>query len=776
MESVRETERESDQWTYVSPRRKRVSRLDRGKADNNKTTTASSDRTTTCYVNNLPEDISEKEMARTFERWGNVVDVYIAKKRNKAGRIFGFVRYEEVRNEKWLEDRLKDVWFGSYKVWVNISKYGRHQNKNFRRQHKVEKAQGSRKKIQGNNYTNRDQKFRQGQSIRKEGMTYAEATTNTPGKRNTEVRRREGLTQNIEDIQEDRQRSHRAGVGKEDTGLSITINEEEMVWAKQGYVGFVKKVEEIHLIQHRLEEEGINSVKVIPMGGERVFLKANENEDFRMLVNESQQVFQQLFSFVREWKPRDVGGDRYVWIRIFGIPVHAWSKKTFSLLTISLGSLIEIDQTTEEMERLDMARLLVRTPMMEFINKMIKVKINNESFPIRITEETCDCAFEEEMVSCVENSVDEDDRSIDSEGTCIPASMASMEDEETLNRIEENYQQLMGEAQKGDTINGGEEKHPENGEDTHESRGKETPREPTLLINEVEENLKEGGEIKDSVGKELTNEPVEVRDRLEENMTRTPGDITEKDIGPAHEASPQRQSGEYEAQNITSRDKLLQRGDIEKDNEICEGPSHNNKDSVVPHMLSKINEAQLQDQPIEGTNIGATVRDPSESNEPQDQGQKCEQGGYKCVKESTAKDKNSRVVDDDRQDCSEHGEKSSRPGEEATSHSCKERRKRRIAILKEKKKTFKKKKTEASKCTCNQRTRTQKQNISKLELLVENNEMERKNWKILHGSAKEIAKDVWDLGKDFGLMHKGEEGEILQELTMETNEGDGAQQ
>jgi hypothetical protein len=59
---------------------------------------------------------------------------------------------------------------------------------------------------------------------------------------------------------------------------------------------------------------------------------------------------------------------------------------------------------------------------------------------------------------------------------------------------------------------------------------------------------------------------------------------------------------------------------------------------------------------------------------------------------------------------------------------------------------------------------------------VENNEMERKNWKILHGSAKEIAKDVWDLGKDFGLMHKGEEGEILQELTMETNEGDGAQQ
>jgi hypothetical protein len=32
---------------------------------------------------------------------------------------------------------------------------------------------------------------------------------------------------------------------------------------------------------------------------------------------------------------------------------------------------------------------------------------------------------------------------------------------------------------------------------------------------------------------------------------------------------------------------------------------------------------------------------------------------------------------------------------------------------------------------------------------------------------------VWDIGKDFGLVHKGEEGEILQELITEVKGTEG---
>lgn len=35
---------------------------------------------------------------------------------------------------------------------------------------------------------------------------------------------------------------------------------------------------------------------------------------------------------------------------------------------------------------------------------------------------------------------------------------------------------------------------------------------------------------------------------------------------------------------------------------------------------------------------------------------------------------------------------------------------------------------------------------------------------MLHKGAKEVAKDIWDLGKEYGIVHRGKEGEILQEM------------
>lgn len=56
-----ENERECDRWTIVSPRIRRRNIRDQDKTDK--------DKTTTCYVNNLPEDNNKKEVERVFEKW-----------------------------------------------------------------------------------------------------------------------------------------------------------------------------------------------------------------------------------------------------------------------------------------------------------------------------------------------------------------------------------------------------------------------------------------------------------------------------------------------------------------------------------------------------------------------------------------------------------------------------------------------------------------------------------------------------------------------------------
>lgn len=55
--------------------------------------------------------------------------------------------------------------------------------------------------------------------------------------------------------------------------ISITISGDEMEWAKKGYIGYVWVLDDISILQQRLVDEGVVSMKIIPMGGERGFLE-----------------------------------------------------------------------------------------------------------------------------------------------------------------------------------------------------------------------------------------------------------------------------------------------------------------------------------------------------------------------------------------------------------------------------------------------------------------------------------------------------------------------
>lgn len=72
-------------------------------------------------------------------------------------------------------------------------------------------------------------------------------------------------------------------------------------------------------------------------GGEKVFLKIDEDRDFRELVKESNLFFNKWLSMARAWETRDVTSTRYIWCRIYGASLHVWMKKVFSILTTYFG-------------------------------------------------------------------------------------------------------------------------------------------------------------------------------------------------------------------------------------------------------------------------------------------------------------------------------------------------------------------------------------------------------------------------------------------------------
>jgi hypothetical protein len=52
-------------------------------------------------------------------------DVYLARKRNVNGGVFGFVRYSKVKDVEKLLKAINNVWFGDWKVVAKVASFDR---------------------------------------------------------------------------------------------------------------------------------------------------------------------------------------------------------------------------------------------------------------------------------------------------------------------------------------------------------------------------------------------------------------------------------------------------------------------------------------------------------------------------------------------------------------------------------------------------------------------------------------------------------------------------
>ncbi|KAL4583320.1 hypothetical protein LXL04_007890 [Taraxacum kok-saghyz] len=77
------------------------------------------------YVNNLPRDTFKKELWAPCAALGNLVDIYIAGRKDASGSFFAFVRYQNPADADSIVYGLNDVTCSGRKLSANIAKHGR---------------------------------------------------------------------------------------------------------------------------------------------------------------------------------------------------------------------------------------------------------------------------------------------------------------------------------------------------------------------------------------------------------------------------------------------------------------------------------------------------------------------------------------------------------------------------------------------------------------------------------------------------------------------------
>nr|GEW81979.1 RNA-directed DNA polymerase, eukaryota, reverse transcriptase zinc-binding domain protein [Tanacetum cinerariifolium] len=85
---------------------------------------------TSVFVINFPEQFSSRDLWRTCQVYGRVVDAFIPNRRSRTGLRFGFVRFIQLKDVDRLVGNLCTIWVDHHRLHANVARFQRPSLKN----------------------------------------------------------------------------------------------------------------------------------------------------------------------------------------------------------------------------------------------------------------------------------------------------------------------------------------------------------------------------------------------------------------------------------------------------------------------------------------------------------------------------------------------------------------------------------------------------------------------------------------------------------------------
>jgi hypothetical protein len=324
--------------------------------------------TTTFFFTNFPERYGAKAVFNAFHNIGEVMEVVIPAKRDKGGRRFGFARFDQVSDLAKLESDLDNLVFGGVKISANLSRFqrsdggamesgrkGRSRSKlpqHSDRPHFRPRSKSIALNKRSLSFVSRDHK----------SFSYAQAV-------------RKGDVSN-------------RGSFKQKVFLSYEAEKNAIDKYAKAFVGVAANPGMTYNIQNAFHAQGYFGVKVTPLGSNLALLEGQEEGEVEALMEDAKDWLVQWFKEIRPWNPKDIDTERLVWLRIYGIPIHAWCDDFFAKVSRPWGCFLNTDHVTSKKFTMDAARLLIRTSCQKPVDEFIDVNINDEIFHLRVIEDS----------------------------------------------------------------------------------------------------------------------------------------------------------------------------------------------------------------------------------------------------------------------------------------------------------------------------------------------------------------------------------------------------
>jgi hypothetical protein len=189
---------------------------------------------------------------------------------------------------------------------------------------------------------------------------------------------------------------------------------DDVEWARCGVVATIANGDAGPVVRRRLGDAGFKGLDLIHLGGARVLVRSQDGTDVMPILDGAKEFFSMCFSHWVRWEMMDIPFQRGAWVRLYGIPLHAWNDNFFKLCVMDCGRFLRTDGYTAAKDRLDFARVLIATSAMAVIKKVEHLLVDGSLVGVQIVEEwgfelgDDACLLEEDTVSKASQAADDD--------------------------------------------------------------------------------------------------------------------------------------------------------------------------------------------------------------------------------------------------------------------------------------------------------------------------------------------------------------------------------
>ncbi|MFS7980195.1 putative RNA recognition motif domain, nucleotide-binding alpha-beta plait domain superfamily [Helianthus anomalus] len=290
---------------------------------------------TKLFVSNIPQGCRPWDLADAFRAFGDIAGSFIAKKKDKEGRSFGFVSFKGVRNVDELLARLSNMKLGGNKLIINVALFAK-ENGNL-------KSSGLG-----------------GDTVPPKGKSAA-------GKPTGGISTVRGAN-NVQ-----------PGVSFLDilTNKSHAIREEDVIDIDPSELRFLKTF---------ISSAGLEDARIQYLGGLTVLISFL-NEDSPKRFFDDKEVWSKWFSSLDPWLGQSLPYERLAWVSVLGVPPHLLSKAVFDAIGNRYGKVVFSSQFSVSDGNLSFDRMGILLGSGNRINGSLSLRWQDKKYKVWVIEE-----------------------------------------------------------------------------------------------------------------------------------------------------------------------------------------------------------------------------------------------------------------------------------------------------------------------------------------------------------------------------------------------------